>query len=183
VGFGAGAFAQDTAALESPYEASPSALGFFAMNVGRSSAVYGLQYHRWFDRFGVQVTGGGWYSPAGENNYPATMDYAFALQGMYAVYSNAFSDKIAGRLYLWGMLGHHGWMSTMNLTTTNPDGTTSYGVGSTGYLPALTSGVGIGIDITLFQHFSFPIEFGYSGQFINGMSVSPSIGGGIRYRY
>jgi hypothetical protein len=168
--FAGAAFAQEQTPPIDPFDASPSALGVFAMNYGITGMVYGLHYNHWFDRVGFQITGGGNYMPY--DGYPI-MDYSVAIQGMYELLSNTFSEKLAGRLYVWGMVGHRGWLR--NSSYTAPVTTT--------YVPGLACGVGIGVDFVLFRHFSIPIEFGYSGQFLNDVSATPSIGGGLRYRY
>jgi hypothetical protein len=191
VSLAAGAFAQTEQAPKDPYAEWPNTLGFFVMNIGNMSfsaygdpkLVYGLQYARWFDRVGFQITGGGIYVPGKSLATLDVLDYSIALQGMLTVYGKAFSDDVAGRLYLWGMVGHHGWIYPKSVETTSPEGVTTYNTESTGFVPGIIGGLGLGIDVTLLQHLSIPLEFGYTAQFINNITAGPSVGVGLRYRF
>jgi hypothetical protein len=157
------------------YDSFKNALGFFGGTISVTSGAYGLQYQRWFDGgIGVQFTGGGSYNPS--VSYPA-MDYSANTTLLWSVYGQDFSRWLGGRLYLWAMAGHHG---RFDYNYSLPKGD-SPPVAE--FVPTAFAGVGIGIETILFEHFSIPLQFGYSGEFPFKPSIGFSFGGGLRYRY
>lgn len=154
----------------------PSALGFFSGTVYAENLFGGLQYQHWFSTNGFQVEGGVIFSPSDN-----VLDYSIIGDYLYPVYGNEYSDKMAGRLYLFGTLGHIGKIITEynyeNYITEN-------------HLRfSIMLGFGIGIEVIAYKHFSFPIHFGYAADWpINLSSVNqPFIGlmiaSGLRYRF
>ena len=146
-----------------------NALGFYAASIGASSGLYGLHYQHWAGDFGFQITGGGTYTPNYYFSGGSLLDYSVALEGLWTVYGGEYVRDIAGRLYLWAMGGHHGYLD-------DTDDTQNFVVN-------FTSGLGIGIETILYQHFSIPIEFGYTAEFPTETSFGFSFGAGLRYRY
>jgi hypothetical protein len=58
------------------------------------------------------------------------------------------------------------------------------------YAAVFTAGVGIGVELILFRHFSFPIEFGYGASWTAtepdlsaAFVVNLNVQSGLRYRY
>ncbi len=152
-------YAKDTA-----YERWPSALGFsFSSLAGNPGG--GLHYQRWLDKLGFACTAGILYSP--EAFYGSILDYSVTASVQYRVYGADFADWFSGQLYVWGQAGHIGYIRS----ATSP------------LILDAVLGVGIGIETILFDHFSFPLEFGYTGQFPIDTAVNLSFSGGIRYRY
>lgn len=162
------------------YDAFNNALGMFASVIPNGGA-YGLHYQHWFNKFGFQITGGGFFDP--DNTWGSTLDYSVLLEGLYSVYGNSFSEQIAGRLYTWTALGHHGFKP--DNTISRLDNTLKDFVyeEDDSYYPNILAGLGIGIEFILFEHFSFPMQFGYMGEFPFKPGFGFSGGTGIRYRY
>lgn len=147
---------------EVTYDSFSNALGMFAIAIPNGGA-YGLQYQHWFKKFGFQITGGGFYNP--DNNWGSTLDYSVLLEGLYTVYGNSFSEQIAGRLYTWTALGHHGFIPDNSIYRYDSAiGSDVYEDDNT-YYPNFLVGLGIGIEFILFEHFSIPLQFGYMGEF------------------
>ncbi|MCD1655676.1 hypothetical protein K7J14_13345 [Treponema zuelzerae] len=167
----AGVFAESSDKKEVRFDDYRSALGMFAMAIPNGGA-YGLQFEHWFNSFGFTVTGGGYYRP--EDDWANILDYSVVFQGMHTVFGNTFSDQVAGRLYSWASIGHHGYMTD----DTNDD---VYEEGA--YKANGVAGLGIGIEMIFFEHFSIPLQFGYTGEFPNDPGLGFTFGSGIRYRY
>lgn len=163
--------AEDAAASDA--DSWHDALGMYGATLGDDPSG-GLQYQHWFDRAGYQITGGGYYSPNARTG--RKFAYAIMVEGLYTVFRNTYSTWLSGRLFLWALAGHRGYLSSADFykDETLEDGTLA--------LNALT-GAGIGIDTILFGHFSFPLEFGYVGEFPVNPGIQFSVSGGIRYRF
>ncbi len=182
------------------FTAYPHALGAFAGDLSG----YGLSYQQWFGRFGFETAFGGYYTPYNpeECGYYENVDilqYTIGIQGLYIVYSGnmvrSFADWLDGSLYIFSGIVHNGTVgrkckvnpaysdATADTETPyieDPNATPTYS-------SQLGTGLGIGIEIVLFKHFSFPIEFGIDSIWTLG-SVWPDragliIQGGFRYRY
>jgi hypothetical protein len=163
------AFTQQAAYLDFPH-----AIGIFVMNIPPE---VGLQYQQWIGEAGFQVVGGIYYSPEAFYN-GRLLDYWIEAEGMYRLYGDRYSAWFSGQLYLWARLGHEGYIAQINSMPT-------YTIYSP-FVPVVTGGVGVGIEVILFQHFSFPFEFGYDGDYPFGYStptIGISISGGFRYRF
>jgi len=123
------------------YQVNNKALGFQA---GSLSGI-GLSYHQWFGANGLQITGGVLPSYGYEISYNIGVEYQRIVFG-----SNA-NEWLSGALYLFGA-GFHG-------------GTVDSSTGA--YSPSFGLGIGIGIEIILFEHFSIPIGL------VDGVSITP----------
>jgi len=154
----------------------PSALGFFSGSVVAQNYFGGLHYQHWFSDFGIQSEAGIMYSPAEKN-----LDYSVVFDILYSVYSYDYSDRVGGRLYVYGTLGHLGATTNYSVDYDNPV--------ATAFRPSLLVGLGIGIEIVFFQHFSFPIHFGYAADIplnttvYDELLIGLTICGGVRYRF
>ncbi len=175
------------------YEEYPQALGF---QYGEISAT-GLSYQKWNEGTGVQITAGAVYIPYDDEDFygwsATTLDYNIGTEAQFRVYGEDFAQWLSGQLYLFAGLKHRGYIPVEQVsagyTDENDDWVDPvYEVGS--YNPVLGLGVGIGIEIILFRHFSIPVELGYiadwnpsvadiAGQFEIGLR--PQVG--FRYRY
>ena len=123
------------------YQVNHKALGFQA---GSLSGI-GLSYHQWFGANGLQITGGALSSYGSEISYNIGIEYQRIVFG-----SNA-NEWLSGNLYLFGS-GFHGGII---------DSTTGV------YSPSFGLGIGIGIEIILFEHFSIPIGL------VDGVGIEP----------
>ena len=162
------------------YDAFNNALGMYICAIP-NGASYGLHYQHWFNRLGFQITGGGFYTP--DNKVGSTLDYSVTAEGLFTVYGNSFSEQLAGRLYTWVALGHHGFIPDNSISRF--DETLDkwiYETDDSYYINALV-GLGVGIEFILFEHFSIPIQFGYMGEFPSRPGIGFTGGTGIRYRY
>lgn len=152
----------------------PSALGFFSGTVYGENLFGGLQYQHWFSKLGFQVEGGAIFSPSNND-----LDYSIVGDFLYSVYGDEYSDKLAGRLYLFGTIGHIGKIITEynNAITENH------------FRFSVLLGFGIGIEAIAYKHFSFPIQFGYAADWpinlspVNQPFIGLMISTGIRYRF
>ncbi len=164
-------FAALPPAAEETFSAFPNALGMFGSTLS-GNAGGGLHYQRWGKAYGWQVTAGGFYDPVDATGRP--LEYSMTLDGLRALYTNYYGNAFSGRLYLWGSVGHQGYIAGDD----EPNGMRA----GTLALDAVC-GLGIGMEVTLLQHFSFPFQFGYSGTFPSTPRISFTVAGGLRYRY
>jgi hypothetical protein len=178
--------------LESPAANYPSSVGVF----GSSLLGGGLSYQRWSGPWGFSVTAGGNAQPATYYNSTASAQvptgyynwsYNLELQGTYKLYSSDFWNWLSGDLFAYAMLGHKGAQSavmTYNSTTNPTTGATTSQLSSVSagdFIPYFDAGAGIGYELTLFQHFSIPLEFGYTVEW--PLRFEFTAAGGLRYRY
>jgi hypothetical protein len=178
-----------------PYETFPEALGGFYGPFSGS----GLHYHRWLGDNGFHVSGGIIYVPFGQADWwfgDNTLDYVLGGEYQRRVYGEAFTRWLAGSLYLFAGAMHRGYIPVelvaepYEIPGSDPPEWVDavYEVGS--YQAEITAGAGIGIELILFGHFSFPLEFGYGVTWTptvpnlpDALSVGPDIQTGLRYRY
>lgn len=166
----------------------PTALGVFGgVSTGGGSGFGGLHYQRWFSKFGIQAEGGVMYKPSSEQ-----LDYSLVVDGLFPVYSNDFSDKLGGSVYLFGSAGHNASTFTVPEQGVWDETDNTYKITAPEeryFNPKIYAGLGIGIEIVLFQHFSIPLHFGYSADIPvtavpgNELAIGFSFAGGIRYRF
>lgn len=155
------------------YDAFTNALGVYATALA-DDGTGGLHFQQWGKRFGWQGMISAFYDP--EEKFGRKLDYAFIVDGLYTVYGNTFSRQISGRLYTWASLGHRGYIASEYAyqdTNLEPDTIVLNGV----------AGLGIGIEIITFGHFSFPLQFGYYATFPTDPRITFSAGSGFRYRF
>ena len=164
----------------------PEALGFYGGRISGS----GLTYHRWNDNKGYQITAGVIYIPPLSNENSAIqlgdnmLDYVVGFENAYVVYSEDFTGWLSGLLSLFWGVNHRGYW---------PVETTDYETGAYTihpYVPTITLGGGIGIEILLFKHFSIPFEIGYGVTYfpleadpVDMFLVNLYPQAGFRYRY
>ncbi len=155
----------------------PEALGF---QYGLISGA-GLSYQRWFGPTGFQIAGGILYFPAQtETTYPFVLDYSIGFQVNRSVFASDYSDRVSGQLYLVGGVSHGGRIDRGDFGTS----------ASEPFVPSIGLGGGLGIEIVLFEHFSFPIEVLYAGvwegidrPFNEQIRIDLVPQTGFRYRY
>ncbi len=184
--------------LAPPYETFPEALGGSFGPISGS----GLHYHKWIGRNAFQVTGGIIYVPFDPTDYyyydlyESTLDYTIGGEFQRRVYGEAFTNWLAGSLYVFAGGRHRGYIP-INLVVdgyvvpaSDPEEWVEpvYAVGT--FQADVTIGAGIGVELILFRHFSIPIEFGYGGTWImtetdltEAFLVNVYGQSGLRYRY
>jgi len=157
-----------------PYEAYSRGLGFSA---GMLSGV-GISFRKWHDRLGYQVVAGVSYSSEGVGliglNYT---DYWVSLEGYRALFSGELAKWLFGQLYLFAAVHHSGY-----IPISYDYDTEQYIRGS--FAPRLRGGVGFGIEVGLFSHFSFVFELGYGAMWEPGsFSIDLIPQGTFQYRF
>jgi len=166
----------------------PSALGVFGgMSPSANSGYGGLHYQRWFSKFGIQAEGGIFYVPASKD-----LNYSIVLDGLFPVYNNDFSEKLGGRVYLFGSAGHNASTFLVPEVGVWDETTSDYKITAPEqryFNPKIFAALGIGIEVVLFQHFSIPLHFGYAADIPvnnlpgNELYIGFTFGGGLRYRF
>ena len=173
------------------YEKFPQALGFQYGEISGS----GLSYQVWRNGLGFQVAGGVVYLPLEDDGFwfDRTLDYSVGGEIQTRVYGEDFASWLSGQLYAFAGLNHGGYIPVVVVKDALqisedewlPE---EYGIGS--YTPTFGVGVGIGIEIVLFRHFSVPIELGYGFEWLPTaatvpeqfrVNLYPQVG--FRYRY
>lgn len=182
-------------ALTSPADDFPNSVGVF----GSVESQGGLSYQSWMGPWGVALTLGGTLTPYSSSsgsfyNSPimmtptATTDfYAWGYNAeidlMYKLYSSNFWRWLSGDLFVYVKAAHRGGVTANYIYTPNADktlpGTTTYSPSA--FQPVFAGGIGVGYDITVFQHFAIPLLFGYTFEY--PLRLNFDFGGGLRYRY
>ena len=159
------------------------ALGF----QGGQLSGLGLSYQEWKGDKGYQVAAGAMYYPNGEYSY-RILDYTIGLELQSSLYHDSFSNWLAGRLYLFAGLNHQGYINMVDIDPNPDDSVYEYAPGA--FQVVIGLGGGIGVEATLFDHFSIALEIGY-GVFWTPtkptlleqvtVNIVPQVG--LRYRY
>lgn len=178
-----------------PWEVFPEALGGYYGPFSGS----GLHYHRWIGEAGFHVTAGIIYIPFDADDFrfsDTTLDYAAGGEYQRRVYGEAFTNWLAGSLFLFAGAQHRGYVPVelvaegYEVPDSDPVEYVDpvYEVGS--FQAEFSVGAGIGVELILFRHFSIPLEFGYGGTWTvtnpditSAISVGPNVQTGLRYRY
>lgn len=183
------------------YEQFPKALGFAYGPIAGT----GLHYHVWGDSLGYQVTAGVLYYPPGDDDsifyFSNSLDYVVGGELQWRVFGEAFAEWFTGALYLFAGASHRGYVPVVLVAggyvddNDTPDDfeddvwvPEEYANGP--FEAQLTAGGGIGIEVVLFRHFSFPFEFGYGATWTatepvlaDALRVNLSLQTAVRYRY
>lgn len=139
-----------------PYETYPQALG---VAYGPISGT-GLHYHLWDEEIGYAASAGVVYLPPAQAT-GNVLNYVVGGEIQRRVYGDSFARWLAGSLYVFGGGNHRGFIPVVTDATGD---TPEYSAGA--FEAEITAGLGIGIEIVLFQHFSIPAEFGYAGSWV-----------------
>ncbi|MFW5686092.1 MAG: hypothetical protein ACOC0O_05495 [Spirochaetota bacterium] len=172
--------ASDAADAAPPYERYPEALGAAYGEITGT----GLHYHRWMGTTGYSVAAGILYLPPSQAISGNVLDYNAGGGIQRRVFADSFAEWLAGSLYLFGGLQHRGYIPAVS----SGGDPTSVSLGS--FEAEVTAGGGIGIELILFEHFSFPSEFGYGATWtVTEPSIAEAIlvqfygQAAVRYRY
>ena len=173
--------APTTAEVELNRDRFPEALGFRFRDISGM----GLSYHRWMGSTGFEIAGGILYFPlAVQADFPIVLDYSIGLQVNRSVFASDYSDRVSGQLYLVAGISHRGEIERE--FTTGGSGQETAGP----FVPSIGVGGGLGIEIVLFDHFSFPIEvlyapiWSYTGEpFLESVRITLAAQTGFRYRF
>jgi len=172
--------AQDTVDSNNPtvFERWPSSLGFYVHTLNGP----GLSWQHWFDRFGLSIAAGGLYDPT-SGSYNSIIDYNIQGTFSYAVYREDFADWFSGNLQLGVYLAHRGlqeWQYPEYPIVDPLDAPLPDPVKKP-FVPSVHLGLGVIIEIVLFNHFSFVTDLMYVGSIPLGLNLNP--GFSFRYRY
>lgn len=141
--------------------------------------VAGLQYQRWFDKIGLQLTGCMYYDQQHEfgtynqGRISSKLDWK-VLAGVQFILCTFDVDNLGWikddtviRLYFWVNGGVGG--RDLDVDSKN--------------LAYLFAGTGIGSEVVFWKHISVPVEIGYNGQFLNNGGFGICGSTGIRFRF
>ena len=172
--------------LPSPAKLFPNSVGISgsATTIG---GMGGLSYQRWFGDFGYSLTLGAMAQPVyevvGSTAASSPSFYAYSYNGeldlLWKLYSSDFWRWLSGDLYTYAKLQHQG--GVQSIYTPNADITKPATYVASPFGLTFAAGLGIGYEIILFQHFSIPLQFGYTAQY--PFTLGFDTGGGLRYRY
>ena len=139
----------------------------------------GISYQLRFGENALQVAFGFLYNGPG---YGSLLDYTVGVEFQHTLYGDDFQKGLGGQIYLFAGFNHSAYVENIY---TEPD---TFEVGP--YIPLFTLGLGIGVEIILFQHFSIPVEFGYAASLnpredgiLNQLRVDLVPQVGLRYRF
>jgi hypothetical protein len=185
----AAAVAASAEVAEPAYVQFPRGIGF---SIGRISGT-GLSYRQWITpKVGIQASAGALYLPMQSGAtyaYPANLlQYWTGLEVMRSLYATEFTKWLYGQVYLFAGLTHYGFVPWV--TTYEADGYTISSIDPGAYVPGFGLGVGVGIEIALFRHFSAAFELGYAAfwqndaaTFMDQLTVELVPQGVIHFRY
>ncbi|HPX27605.1 MAG TPA: hypothetical protein PLG87_12440, partial [Treponemataceae bacterium] len=93
---------------------------------------------------------------------PASKDlnYSIVLDGLFPVYNNDFSEKLGGRVYLFGSAGHNASTFLVPEVGVWDETTSDYKITAPEqryFNPKIFAALGIGIEVVLFQHFCISV--------------------------
>lgn len=161
------------------YEFHPNALGA-TWYVFNDHSVYGLNYQHWFNKVGLDVTGGGYFNQNYLGGYDGFMGADVKLQ--FNLFETNQKRVFASKFYLW-TLGGLNWNYEKGIVTDYSTETniTTYPI-LKNEIDAIL-GVGIGAELLVWQRMSIPIEFGFSGGFPSKPAMSVSVSSGLRFRF
>lgn len=137
-------------AQETVFDRYPVALG---VGVGNLSGA-GMSYQHWFGGWGYQVAGGFSAYPLMTYGNDPFM-YNAGLEFQYPLYTDAFWDWIAGRLYLFVGVRHWGYIEAVETAPSSGVYTASP------FTVELAAGGGVGSELVLFDHFAAVAEIVY----------------------
>jgi hypothetical protein len=190
-----GLAAETLGAQDAPWDLYPQALGGYYGPFSGS----GLHYQRWSGDSGFHASGGIVYVPFNESDWwiaDNTLDYSLGGEYQRRVYGESFTNWLAGSLFVFAGVQHRGFIPVELVAEgyyRDPDDTTTweepvFAAGS--YEAEVTIGAGIGIELVLFRHVSWPLEFGYGATWrptesalVDAFTVGPNVQTGFRYRF
>lgn len=142
-----------------PYTDFPFAIGMYEQFVPTIEFCGGLHIQRWFNKFGLQFSFGGIASDT-------ELNYSVVASTMLSLFRSYISENLNSDLYIWFEVGHHGFKNFNDILIFNE-----------------IVGIGVGLDIVLFDHFSIPLEFGYGVEFPQKFVFGFCASTGFRYRF
>lgn len=171
-------FADESTDLEvTAYEKYTQAIGFQYSEISG----WGLSYHAWMNKIGFQVAAGIVYNPD-PNAGQTELNYSVGLGMQFRVYGDDFSKWLSGQLYILTGINHGGFIEN-EYDWEFPDANGKY-------IPSISGGIGFGVELILFQHFSIPFGVGYGliweGRdqiFAKQISIGLCPEVGFRYRF
>ena len=155
-----------------------NAIGMYIL--GGERGIGGIQYERRFtDVFSLKT---GVYAMYHDNTRLYTnqdAEFNITLEPDFTLYETNWNDKVASRLFAFGLAGYDFQMNTESIW--DEDHLHKLGE-ETKMIHSAVAAAGFGFDFIFFGHLSVPIQFGFMG-ILN--TENPNVGfcGGIALRY
>lgn len=173
-------YAEDEDTAPPPYHVYTNALGF---QYGELSGT-GISYFHQLGFLGLHVAAGGYYNP----DSGTRADFSVGTEAHFFVFGANYKKIVSGQLYLFLGLNYRGRVE--DLYDVAPDGTEKI-ASPNSYYGTYSAGIGVGVELVLFEHYSIPMELGYAvstrgfdpdswGESMK-LFVVPQIG--LRYRF
>ncbi len=152
--------AQNKTAKKNAFQLNPNSLGFYACY----PITGGFSYQRWIDKFGIQITAGGF---ALHNKY---IDYNVQLELQGMVFGKDVASWFATAFYPFAVIGHRGSGSAYANPGDPIDLKFAYYLGG-----------GFGVELIFVKHLSFTLELSLVGAYPWELTMGG--GGSIRFRF
>ncbi|MCQ2592116.1 MAG: hypothetical protein MJ188_04970 [Treponema sp.] len=163
-----------------------SAVGLYAMT---SNDIMGIQYQHWFDKLGFQTQGFVFYdNNYGWNNYEDVGKYNYSVTAELQVklFEATIGLRSGTMLYAWALAGVHGYNDSIYVNSKGEYGESNYVPGYNKAPEDFTNavlGLGFAFDVMMFNHLSFPLQFGFTGEFPSKFTAGFTVGTGVRYKF
>ena len=155
-----------------------NAIGMYIL--GGERGIGGIQYERRFNDL-LSLKTGVFAMYHDNTSYFTDKDAEFniILEPDFTLYETDWNDKVASRLFAFGLAGYDFEMGTDTIWDENHENSLGE---QTNIIHSAVLAAGFGFDFIFFGHLSVPIQFGFMG-IIN--TDSPNVGfcGGIALRY
>lgn len=169
-------FAQDSD--NNNWDSNSTALGT-AVTLLPEHTIYGLNYQHWWNNFGLDWTIGGHYNKSWTGN-PESYICA-GIKPMFQVYNTDPSNKHMAKVYIWGLVGGTGSISSKNVYSDDPPYNLISSTPDNKF--DVTAGFGFGVEVICWNHLSIPVEVGFAGGFPNDPAFGFCGSTGLRFRF
>lgn len=146
----------------------------YGIGVQFSPSIWGLSYHRQFDKQAIQGTVGISYDP--DPLWDSELAYGASLDYQRNLYSNYFNEYLGARLYATTSIAHSGEFDSSSAT--DP------------FVAKIHFGAGFGVEVLFLKNFSLPLEIVYEfsyaptqSDFTKAFAVDLVPKVGLRFRF
>jgi len=165
---------------ETTWDVNSTALGT-SVTIIPEHPIYGLCVQHWWDNFGIDFTAGGYYSKDWKGNPESSV--CASLKPEFQVYKTDPTKKHMTKVYIWGLVGFTGSIST----STVYDGCSADGTYQTKEVTETpfdaVAGFGFGAELLFWRHLSIPLEVGFAGGFPSEPAFGFTGSCGLRFRF